>query len=292
MSDAARLENVRPLFSLQNRNYIVTGGAQGIGFACARAICEMGGNVAIMDVQDKPVPEYDDLAKFGTKTLYIKTDVTKQESLTSAFNEALEKLGSIDGCVPAAGIAIDKPFVEQTWEEFNRIQEINVSQGDSIVITGYANHQKVRGTFFIVQLCTKQMQKQGNGGSFVLLASQSAHIALPGYRMAAYNASKGGILMLAKALAVELAPHKIRVNTISPGFVDSEMTRNVRAAKSKREGDQMWLAPPNQRLSNQSDLTGAVVYLLSDAARHTTAADIPITGGLHAGTIDGTISYE
>ncbi|PSN61671.1 putative short-chain dehydrogenase [Corynespora cassiicola Philippines] len=275
MSGAARLEDVRPLFSLQNRNYIVTGGAQGIGFACARAICEMGGNVAIMDVQDKPVPEYDDLAKFGTKTLYIKTDVTKQESLTSAFNEALEKLGSIDGCVPAAGIAIDKPFVEQTWEEFNRIQEINV-----------------RGTFFIVQLCTKQMQKQGNGGSFVLLASQSAHIALPGYRMAAYNASKGGILMLAKALAVELAPHKIRVNTISPGFVDSEMTRNVRAAKSKREGDQMWLAPPNQRLSNQSDLTGAVVYLLSDAARHTTAADIPITGGLHAGTIDGTISYE
>lgn len=136
------------------------------------------------------------------------------------------------------------------------------------------------------------MLKQKTGGSMVLLASQSAHIALPGYRMAAYNASKGGILMLAKALAVELAPHNIRVNTISPGFVDSDMTRNVRATKSKREGDQMWLAPPNQRLSTQSDLTGAVVYLLSDAARHTTAADIPITGGLHAGTIDGVISYE
>lgn len=134
-------------------------------------------------------------------------------------------------------------------------------------------------------------QKRG-GGSMVLIASQSSHIALPGYRMAAYNASKGGILMLSRALAVELAPHGIRVNTISPGFVDSAMTRNVRESKSRREGDQMWLAPPLQRLSTQNDLTAAVVYLLSDASRHTTAADIPITGGLHAGTIDGVISYE
>lgn len=126
----------------------------------------------------------------------------------------------------------------------------------------------------------------------VLIASQSAHIGLPGYRMAAYNASKGGILMLSKALAVELAPHNIRVNTISPGFVDSQMTRDVRASKTKGQGEQMWLAPPMQRLSTQNDLTGAVVYLLSEAAKFTTAADIPITGGLHAGTIDGLITYE
>lgn len=126
----------------------------------------------------------------------------------------------------------------------------------------------------------------------VLIASQSAHIALPGYRMAAYNASKGGVLMLFKALAVELAPHNIRVNTISPGFVDSDMTRSVRELKSQMEGEQMWLAPPMRRLSTQNDLTGAVVYLLSDAARFTTGADIPITGGLHVGTIDGLIQYE
>lgn len=144
-----------------------------------------------------------------------------------------------------------------------------------------------------MQLAAKQMLAQGSGGSMVLLASQCSHIGLPGYRMAAYNASKGGVFMLAKALAVELAPHNIRINTISPGFVDSEMTRNVRASKArKREGDQMWLAPPMQRLSTQNDLTGAIIYLLSDAARFTTAADIPITGGLHAGTIDGLITYE
>ncbi|KAG9602642.1 NAD(P)-binding protein, partial [Aureobasidium melanogenum] len=270
------LEDVRPMLELSGRNYIVTGGAQGIGFAAIRAICEMGGNVAVLDIQSKPVDDFATLSsKYGSKTVYIQTDVTKQDSLNESFAKALEALGTIDGCVPAAGIAIDKPFVDQTWEEFTRIQEINV-----------------RGTFFIVQLVTKQMIKQGSKGSIVMIASQSSHIGLPGYRMAAYNASKGGVLMLSKALAVELAKHNIRVNTISPGFVDSDMTRNVRASKSKREGDQMWLAPPLRQLSTQNDLTAAIIYLLSDGSRHTTAADIQITGGLHAGTIDGVISHD
>lgn len=123
------LEDVRPMFELRGRNYVVTGGAQGIGFAVTRAICEMGGNVAVMDIQDKPVDEkeWNSLSqKFGTKQVYIQTDVTKQESLNAAFARVVQELGSIDGLVPAAGIAIDKPFIEQTWEEFTRIQEINV----------------------------------------------------------------------------------------------------------------------------------------------------------------------
>ncbi|KAH7165252.1 putative short-chain dehydrogenase [Dactylonectria macrodidyma] len=272
----AQNNHVRSMFELRDRNYIVTGGAQGIGFALTRAICEMGGNVAVLDIQERPVKEFNTLSdEFGTKVVYIKTDVTNQESLETSFKKAVGELGSIDGCVPCAGIAIDKPFLDQTWDEFTKIQDINV-----------------RGTFFTAQLVARQIIKQGTSGSMVLIASQSAHIALPGHRMAAYNASKGAVMMLAKVLAVELAPSKIRVNTISPGFVDSEMTRAVRATKSERVGAQMWLSPPNQRLSTTDDLTGAVVYLLSDAARHTTAADIAITGGLHAGTIDGIISYE
>jgi len=124
---ADKLDDVRPMFELRNRNFIVTGGAQGIGFAATRAICEMGGNVAVLDIQDKPVEEFNTLAeKFGCKTVYIKTDVTVEASLNEAFAKALAELGTIDGLVPAAGIAIDKPFVDQTWDEFTRIQEINV----------------------------------------------------------------------------------------------------------------------------------------------------------------------
>lgn len=124
---ADKLEDVRPMFALRGRNYIVTGGAQGIGFAAARAICEMGGNVAVLDLQESPVDEFHELAsRFGVKTFYYQTDVTRQDSLDDGFGKALESLGTLHGCVPAAGIAIDKPFIEQTWDEFTRIQDINV----------------------------------------------------------------------------------------------------------------------------------------------------------------------
>lgn len=122
-------KTVRSTFELTGRTYIVTGGAQGIGFTIARAICDMGGNVAIWDIQNSPVDqkEFDSWSStFGSKTLYVTTDVTKKDSLDAAFQKTLETFGTIDGCVPSAGIAIDKPFIEQTWEEFTRIQEINV----------------------------------------------------------------------------------------------------------------------------------------------------------------------
>lgn len=115
------------MFELRNRSYIVTGGAQGIGFACTRAICEMGGNVAVLDIQPEPVVEFSTLSqRFGVKTTYIQMDVTNEDSTKKAFDTALDSLGTIDGCVPAAGIAIDKPFLDQTWDEFTRIQDINV----------------------------------------------------------------------------------------------------------------------------------------------------------------------
>jgi sorbose reductase len=121
------LKDIRPLFELHGRNYVITGGAQGIGFAATRAICDMGGNVAVLDIQEKPCEEFAMLQKqFGVKAFYYQTDVTKEESISAAFDQAVNELGSVDGCVPAAGIVIDKPFVEQTWNEFTRIQEVNV----------------------------------------------------------------------------------------------------------------------------------------------------------------------
>jgi sorbose reductase len=108
--------SVRASFELTNRTYIVTGGAQGIGFAISRAICEMGGNVAIWDIQPKIVEQqkFDSWpSTFGSKTLYIQADVTKQESLQAAFEKTLEVFGKVDGCVPSAGIEIDKPFIDQ-----------------------------------------------------------------------------------------------------------------------------------------------------------------------------------
>lgn len=93
-----------------------------------RAICEMGGNVAVLDLRESPVEEFHSLAdKYGVKTEYVQTDVTKEESLTGSFEVAVEKLGGrVDGLVPAAGVVVDKPFVEWTWSETERIQKVNV----------------------------------------------------------------------------------------------------------------------------------------------------------------------
>ncbi|QKD50520.2 putative short-chain dehydrogenase [Fusarium oxysporum Fo47] len=236
----------------------------------------MGANVAVLDIQDKSRDAFSSVEnEFGTNVFYFQTDVTKLDSLNAGVDKAIEALGSLDGCLPCAGINCNKPFVDQSWDEFTRIQEINV-----------------RGTFFTVQRVVKQLIKQGTSGSIVMMASQCAHIAIPGCRMSSYNASKGGVLMLTKALGVELAKHNIRVNSISPGYVDSQMFRDVLATQSERDAKQPYQAPPLRRLSDPNDLTPAIIYLFSDASRHITATDIKIMGGLDAGQIDGHITYE
>lgn len=124
---ADTFKDIKQLYSLAGRNYIVTGGAQGIGFAVTQAICQMGGNVAVLDIRCEPVEAYKSLSsQFNVKTEYFQTDVTKEEDLKSSFEKAIASLGSLDGLVPVAGIVVDKPFVEQTWEEVNRIQQTNV----------------------------------------------------------------------------------------------------------------------------------------------------------------------
>ena len=124
---AEPLRDIRPAFSLEKRNYIVTGGAQGIGLGVVRAIAEFGGNVAVLDVKERALEEYEKLAdRFGVRTIYIQTDVSSEESLTHAFDKAVDFLGSVDGAFTSAGIAIDKPFVEQTWNEALKIQQVNV----------------------------------------------------------------------------------------------------------------------------------------------------------------------
>lgn len=130
------------------------------------------------------------------------------------------------------------------------------------------------------------MIEQNTGGSIVMIASHCATVAIPGYRMAAYNASKGGVKTLSTVLAVELAPWNIRVNTVSPGFIDSEMTKMIRDLKNEAEAQAMFTGGPIKRIGTQNDLTGAMIYLLSDASTFATATDIQVTGGIHAGRIE------
>lgn len=139
------------------------------------------------------------------------------------------------------------------------------------------------GSFFSAQLAADHMLKHSRPGSIVLIASITAHVNLPGFRMAGYNMSKGGVKMVAKALSAELAPKGIRINTISPAFIATNQTKVVRDAVPKAVGDLMDNAPPMARIGQASEVSPAAVYLLSDAASYTTGADILITGGIHTG---------
>lgn len=181
---------VRDKFELRGRNYIVTGGAMGIGYACTHDIAEMGGSVAVLDLRPEPKEPVFELAeKFGVKIHYFQCDVGDESGLTAAFEKAVAALGTLHGIVTCAGIAIDKPFPEQTWAEVENIIRVNGM-----------------GSFVSAQLAVRQMQKQGTPGSVVLIASITAHVNLPGYRMAGYNMSKGGIKMLSQALSAVSQP--------------------------------------------------------------------------------------
>ena len=147
---AAR-KSIRERFELHGRNYIVTGGAMGIGYAITRDIAEMGGNVAVLDLRDEPLEDVYGLAqKHGVKTSYFQADVSDEKSLRAGFDSAMKSLGSLDGIVTAAGIAISKPYVDQCvnervqpflcprqlltvtsfglrgWEEVNKVIQVNV----------------------------------------------------------------------------------------------------------------------------------------------------------------------
>lgn len=170
----------------------------GIGYAITRDIAEMGGNVAVLDLRDEPLEDVHGLAKkFGVKISYHQADVSDEKSLRAAFDKAVQSLGQLDGIVTAAGIAIDKPYTDQGWEEVNKVIQVNVS----VVIYTFRDilaesiHKSI-GTFFSGQMAVQQMKKQGKGGSVVMIASITSHVNLPGYRMAGYNMSKGGVRMV------------------------------------------------------------------------------------------------
>lgn len=123
------MSSIRKKFELHGRNYIVTGGAMGIGFAITKDICEMGGNVAVLDLKDSPLEDVYGLAKtFNVKTSYHQADVSDEKSLQAGFAKAVEALGRLDGIVTAAGIAIDKPYTDQKWDEVNKVIQVNVSE--------------------------------------------------------------------------------------------------------------------------------------------------------------------
>lgn len=138
------------------------------------------------------------------------------------------------------------------------------------------------GTFFCAKLASKAMKEQKKKGSIVMIASNAANVAIPSRNMSIYTASKGAIQSLTRALAVELAEFGIRVNSVSPGFIATEMIMEA-CRRDSNLWDVFSSKPPLQRVGARSHLKGIVGYLLTDAAAYTTGTDVVVDGGLACG---------
>ncbi len=237
---------------------LITGGARGIGKCVATGLAEAGADVAIVDINltEAETTAAEIAAATGARTLAVRTDVTNPDDAKAMVQSVVNGLGRLDIAFCNAGIAVNEPAESMAYASWKRVIDINLT-----------------GVFLSAQAVGAWMIANQVAGSIVCTASMSGHIVNVPQPQCAYNASKAGVIMLVKSLAVEWAPHHIRVNSISPGYIATAMT------KAASQWIPEWLGLiPTHRMGEPEELQSAVLYLASDAAGYTTGTDIIVDG--------------
>lgn len=251
--------------NLSGRIAVITGGARGIGLAIACALAQDGADVALLDLLDSVGDSAQAIADdYGVAAHGQRLDVTDQAAVSEAFLVVRETLGVPTVLVTAAGIEINGDSVQVTAEQWRKVIDVNLT-----------------GTFFAAQAFAEGLLDAGRAGSAVFIASMSGSIVNVPQWAASYNASKAAVMHLGKSLAVEWASAGIRVNSISPGYVLTDLTQAILDKQPALHDD--WVARiPQGRMAKPDDLTGVVNFLASDASAYLTAQDIVIDGGYTA----------
>lgn len=245
---------------LDGKSIFVTGGARGIGKSVATAFCEAGANVAIVDIDIRTAQETaDELRKTtGSDTMAFEADVTDQNEVREMVDAVVSKYGKLDVAFANAGICINVPAEDMTIEQWKKVIDINLT-----------------GIFLTDQAAGRVMLDQGYG-SIINTASMSAHIVNVPQPQCAYNASKAGVIQLTKSLAVEWAKRGVRVNSLSPGYIGTDLTLS---SETLRPLIEKWNEmSPIGRLGKPEELQAICVLLASDASSFTTGADFVVDG--------------
>lgn len=252
--------DTKKLFSLEGKKGFITGAAQGIGKTIAKAYAELGADVAIVDMN---LAKAQNTAKeitlsTGKKVIAYECNVTNPASVKKMIDSYEKDYSTIDFAVNNAGIFTGDAAIEISPEAFKSVIDVNLN-----------------GVFFTAQAAAQLMVKHHNGGSIISTASMSAHIINLPQTIANYCAAKAGVIHLTKALAVEWAKYKIRVNTISPGYMQTDLIATMKDMLP------VWAAkmPEGSRLGFPEDLIGAFVYFASDASLYATGSDLIVDGG-------------
>ena len=245
---------------LDGKKGFVTGGARGIGKSTATAFAEAGADVAIIDVDfaEAEKTAANIARETGRKVIAIKTDCTDPKQVDDMVLQVTKELGGLDFCHNNAGICINVPAEEMTFEQWNKVINVNLN-----------------GIFLTDIAAGKYMLAHG-GGSILNTASMSAHIVNVPQPQCAYNASKAAVIQLTKSLAIEWARRGVRVNSLSPGYIGTELTLNSPTLIPLIE---KWneMAPLG-RMGKPEELAAICVYLAGDASSFTTGADFVIDG--------------
>jgi len=245
---------------LDGKAIYVTGAASGIGKAAAAAFAEAGADVAIADINIEGAEEVSKeiASATGSKTIAIRCDVTKQNQVEAMVAKVAETYGKLDACFNNAGIAVNVPAEEMTLEQWQKVLDINLT-----------------GVFLCSTAAGRVMLKQGYG-SIINTASMSGHIVNVPQPQCGYNASKAGVSLLTKSLAVEWAKKGVRVNCISPGYIGTDLIMTREDLKPLIE---QWNAMgPLGRLGRPEELQSILVYLAGDTSSFTTGSDIIVDG--------------
>lgn len=250
--------SVLDLFDLTGKAALVTGASTGIGKKVAEAYLQAGARVAIAarhpDALETVAAELDSM---GGAVLPIACDVTQPDQVTRMVERVTAELGGIDIAVCNAGIINLTPLLDMSPEEFHTIQATNVT-----------------GVFLTAQAAARAMVTQGRGGSIINTASMSGHIINIPQPAGHYCTSKAAVIHLTKAMAVEFARHNIRVNSISPGYIRTELVEPM------AEYHRLWEPKiPLGRIGRPDELTGLYLYLASAASSYMTGSDVVIDGG-------------
>lgn len=233
---------------------LVTGGARGIGYACAEALAEDGARIVIADIDGAE----DAAAQLGQGAVGFTVDVSKPDALLALFDRIESEIGDVAILVNNAGIAKPADFLEMTLDDFQSVIDLNMT-----------------AVFLASQRAARRMVDAGIQGSIVNMSSINAQVAIPA--IVSYCASKGGVMQITKSAALALAPHNIRVNAVGPGSIDTAM---VSAINSNPEAmARVMSRTPLQRLGSAREIGDVVAFLTSDKASYITGETIYVDGG-------------
>ena len=272
MSSRERSEVVQPrcqpMHILKGQVALVTGGSSGIGRGCAIALGEAGAAVAVNYIgqQSKAEEVVDTIVTAGGRAIAVRADVSDEAQVESMFARVIEEFGTVDILLNNAGIQQDAPFTEMTLEQWQKVLDVNLT-----------------GQFLCARAAVREFMRRGlrpeiSTAAGKIICMTSVHEVIPWARHVNYAASKGGVMLMMKSLAQEVAPHRIRVNSIAPGAIRTPINRD--AWETEEALGSLLELIPSKRIGEPEDIARAVVWLASDHADYMHGVSMIIDGGM------------